>query len=218
VAVARMMDRRAFLGVVAAGTAGALLPTWIMCPARAEPILPRSPLYATGRSVAATSTSGQATEAALWALSKGARCRPWVRRTVPGAGLRQKSRMLRIRSSCGRDTPRIPPPGHPLRAPPRSHASHPTGRLPGRRCPATEAEFESVTIDVEGGDLSVTYPPRPQKADGEETGAGPPDGSAPVPARAPRSKFRLGLAASESRSSAAGAPPSVESPVVAPRS
>jgi gamma-glutamyltranspeptidase / glutathione hydrolase len=69
--MARTMDRRTFLAAIAAGTAGAMLPTGLVCGARAEPASPRSPLYATGETLAATSTSREATEAALWALSKG---------------------------------------------------------------------------------------------------------------------------------------------------
>ncbi len=65
------LNRRTFVGAAVAGAAGALLPAWPLRLARGEPVSPGSPHYETGTTVAATSTSKEATEAALWALAVG---------------------------------------------------------------------------------------------------------------------------------------------------
>ncbi len=68
--VAYAVDRRTFL-VRTAAAAGMILSPWPTGWARAEPVSPASPHYAYGSSVAATSTSKEATEAALWVLGEG---------------------------------------------------------------------------------------------------------------------------------------------------
>ena len=69
--MARALDRRTFLSGVAYGTAGVLIPSWPGRVAHAERVLPDSPHFAVGKTIAATSSSKEATEAALWALAEG---------------------------------------------------------------------------------------------------------------------------------------------------
>jgi gamma-glutamyltranspeptidase / glutathione hydrolase len=65
------LDRRTFLGALAAGTAGLLLPRWSYGQDQAAPGAGRSNHSAVGEKVAVTSSSKEATEAALWILSQG---------------------------------------------------------------------------------------------------------------------------------------------------
>ena len=69
--MAHRLDRRTFLAGVAGGAAGTLLLPWAARFAAAEPVSPGSTHYAFGKAIAATSTSKEATDAALWALAQG---------------------------------------------------------------------------------------------------------------------------------------------------
>jgi len=64
-------NRRTFLKSLAAGAAAALLPGPVFAQDPGEGDDPKSPQYAVGKKFAVTSTSRQATEAALWALDQG---------------------------------------------------------------------------------------------------------------------------------------------------
>jgi gamma-glutamyltranspeptidase len=67
----RTIDRRTFLGALAAGTATLLLPRLSLSQEPAAPDTPQSAHHAAGRRVGVTSSSAEATDAALSTLSQG---------------------------------------------------------------------------------------------------------------------------------------------------